>query len=59
MKKKLFLALETEEEKAKRLRIEQALEDKGSTLKTWQKLALESHGLVNGEYYLNSKKQFI
>lgn len=41
-------ALESEAEKEKRIKIEEALKNKRATLKTWQQLALEEYGLVNG-----------
>lgn len=43
------VALESETEKQKRILIENALQDKSSTLATWQTLAITEHGLVNGK----------
>lgn len=45
----LFVATETDAEKEKRARIEGALSGKSATLKTWQQLAIEDYGLVNGK----------
>lgn len=41
-------ALETEDEKAKRCKIEEALNNKKTGLHTWRQLAIEKYGLVNG-----------
>lgn len=44
--------LETEDENLKRTIIEAALNDCKSNLATWQKLAIDEFGLVNGNYFL-------
>lgn len=45
----MLLVLETEEEKLKRSKIEDALKNNKSTLETWQRLAIDKYGLVNGK----------
>lgn len=47
----VILVLETESEKEKRIRIEEALRSKNATLRTWQQLAIEDYGLVNGRKF--------
>lgn len=41
--------LETEEEKSKRSKIEEALKNNKTVLETWQRLAIEKYGLVNDD----------
>lgn len=43
------IGLETEDEKLKRTIIETALNNGRSSLETWQKLAIDEFGLVNGK----------
>lgn len=48
----MFLVIETEEEKFKRHKLEAALSNSQTDLKTWQKLAIEPFGLINGKFYI-------